>query len=281
MPIAVSFGRARDGGRDEEAVRFQGFQMNDKSSSARRPIYSEFFRLVLSRFPFLHAKKPVTLNRSHYKSIWNSVSGSEQDAKLAVSGFVEEERYRESGEGTVAMLKQFTGITPDDVVLEIGAGVGRVGVVLAPICKEWIGVDVSENMLGHIERRLAGMANVRTVATNGFDLSGIPSESVNVVYSTVVFMHLDEWDRYGYIKEGFRVLKPGGRMLVDNVDLTSDLGWEFFEQHCAMPPHERPAQISKTSTPQELEAYFRRSGFEAIEQHRGGLWIITCGRKPV
>jgi ubiquinone/menaquinone biosynthesis C-methylase UbiE len=93
-------------------------------------------------------------------------------------------------------------------VLEIGAGVGRVGMVLAPICKGWIGVDMSENMLRHIERRLAGLTNVRTVATNGFDLSGIASESVDVVYSTVVFMHLDEWDRYGYIKEGcFRILK--------------------------------------------------------------------------
>ena len=249
---------------------FQGIQMN------------EVFRSILSRFTFLQpeTRKPATLNRSQYKSVWNSVSGTEQDAKMAVSGFVDEERYRETGQGTVAMLRQFVGIASDDVVLEIGAGVGRVGVLLAPICKEWIGVDVSENMLRHIERRLAGLMNVRTVATNGFDLSGIASESVNVVYSTVVFMHLDEWDRYGYIKEGLRILKPGGRMLVDNVDLTSDPGWEFFEAHCAVPPHERPAQISKTSTPQELETYFRRSGFEAIQQHRGNLWLITFGRKP-
>jgi cyclopropane fatty-acyl-phospholipid synthase-like methyltransferase len=239
------------------------------------------FRSILSWFSFLQpeTRKPAIPNRSQYKSVWNSVSGTEQDAKMAVSGFVDEERYRESGEGTVAMLRQFVGITPDDVVLEIGAGVGRVGVLLAPICKEWIGVDVSENMLRHIERRLAGLTNVRTVATNGFDLSGIASESVDVVYSTVVFMHLDEWDRYNYLKEGFRVLKPGGRMLVDNVDLTSDDGWKFFEEHCAVPPHERPAQISKTSTPQELEAYFRRSGFEEIKQHRAGLWIITYGGK--
>jgi SAM-dependent methyltransferase len=273
----------RDRRRDEEAVRLQGIQMNDKVTTARQPALTNFLRPMFSRLPFLRPKIPkaATLNRSLYKSVWNSVSGTEQDAKMAVSGFVEEERYRETGVGTVAMLKQFVGIAPDDVVLEIGAGVGRVGAILAPICKEWIGVDVSENMLGHIERRLAGLANVRTVATNGFDLSGISSESVNVVYSTVVFMHLDEWDRYGYIKEGFRILKPGGRMLVDNVDLTSDPGWEFFEAHCAVPPHERPAQISKTSTPQELETYFRRSGFEAIEQHRGNLWLITFGRKPV
>src|SRR5262245_57512213 len=257
--------------------------MNDQVTAARLSASASFFRSILSRFPLLRPRIPktVSLNRSEYKQVWNLVSRSEEDAKMAVSGYVDEARYRETAEGTVAMLRHLVGIAPDDVVLEIGAGVGRVGTVLAPICKEWIGTDVSENMLGHIKRRLAGLANVRTVATNGFDLSEIASESVNVVYSTVVFMHLDEWERYSYIKEGFRILKPGGRMLVDNVDLTSDPGWAFFEAHCAMPPRDRPAQISKTSTPQELETYFKRAGFTAIGQERADLWIVTFGTKPV
>lgn len=198
---------------------------------ARQSLTESAIRMLRSWTPFLRAEieKPVMLSRSRYKSVWNSVSRSEEEAKMAVSGFVEEDRYVETSERSVAMLRQFLGISPSDVVLEIGAGVGRVGATLAPMCKEWIGVDVSENMLGHIARRLAAFKNVRTVATNGFDLSGVASESVDVVYSTVVFMHLDEWERYGYIKEGFRVLRPGGRMLVDNVDLTSDLGWTFLK----------------------------------------------------
>jgi SAM-dependent methyltransferase len=259
--------------------------MNDKTNSSEG-IASYLLRTVRSVFPFLQPAAPreirhVKLNRSNYKSIWNAVSESEDSAKIAVSGYVDEELYRSTGEGTKNMLKQFVGISPDDVVLEIGAGVGRVGAVLAPICKEWIGADVSENMLSHIERRLDGFKNIRTIATNGFDLREIPSESVDVVYCTVVFMHLEEWDRFSYIKEGFRVLKPGGRMLVDNVDLTSDRGWTFFEEHCAIPPLERPAQISKTSTPQELETYFKRAGYSDIRQHRADLWIITYGKKPL
>jgi len=222
----------------------------------------------------------MKLNRSDYKSTWNAVSGSEDDAKRAVSGYVDEELYKVTGEATRNVLRQFVGISPDDVVLEIGAGVGRVGAVLAPICKEWIGTDVSENMLSHIKHRLAKFNNVRTVATNGFDLSEIPSESIDVVYCTVVFMHIDEWERFGYIKEGFRVLKPGGRMLVDNVDLTSDKGWIFFEEVCKVPPQERPAQISKISTPQELGTYFRRAGFDNIGQSQADVWIYTYGKKP-
>jgi ubiquinone/menaquinone biosynthesis C-methylase UbiE len=222
----------------------------------------------------------VKLNRMQYKMIWNGVSDTEDDAKMAVSGYVDEDLYKSTGEGTRNMLQLFVGIGPEDTVLEIGAGVGRVGAFLAPICKEWIGVDVSENMLAHARRRLKEFRNVRTIASNGFDLAVVASGSIDVVYCTVVFMHLDEWERFNYIREGFRVLKPNGRMLVDNIDLTSDDGWRLFLQHCAIAPEKRPAQISKTSTPQELETYFNRAGFERIEQHRSSLWIVTYGRKP-
>lgn len=223
---------------------------------------------------------PQVLNRSQYKTVWNSVSGSEDGAKMAVSGVVDEDINRESAQYTLNMLRQYVGIGKDDVVLEIGAGFGRVGAALAPLCREWIGTDVSENMVGHIRHRLAEYGNVRAIATNGIDLAGIPSESVDVVYCTVVFMHLEEWERYSYIAEGLRVLKPGGRMLVDNVNLLSDAGWAFFEEHRAIAPAERPLQISKTSTPQELETYFRRAGFSEIRQVQESLWIITYGRKP-
>ena len=219
------------------------------------------------------------LNRSNYKEIWNDVSRDEDHAKKAVSGSTDEESHRVSGEYTKEMILKLVGVSPNDTVLEIGAGVGRIGAVLAPICKEWIGVDVSENMLGHTRNRLAKFRNVQTVATNGYDLAQIPSESIDVVYCTVVFMHLDEWERYSYIKEGFRVLKPSGRMLVDNIDLTSDEGWEFFLTVCAIPPKQRPAQISKTSTPQELETYFKRVGFSDVRQSTVGLWIFTFGKK--
>jgi SAM-dependent methyltransferase len=219
-------------------------------------------------------------NRNQYKEQWNLISESEDNAKRAVSGYIDEEIYAQTAQGTVSILQEFVGIRPDDVVLEIGAGVGRVGAALAPLCREWIGTDVSENMVGHIKRRLAGFTNVQAIVTNGFDLRQIPSESIDVVYCTVVFMHLEEWERYSYIIEGFRVLKPGGRMLVDNVNLISDEGWRFFEEHRAQPPRERPPHVSRTSTPQELETYFRRANFMNIRQEQRGLWIFTCGVKP-
>ena len=69
-------------------------------------------------------------------------------------------------------------------------------------------------------------------------------------------------------------------MLVDNVNLLSEEGWSFFLNHCRIPPLKRPPHISMTSTPQELETYFRRSGFTGVKQGFDSLWVITYGKKP-
>jgi ubiquinone/menaquinone biosynthesis C-methylase UbiE len=219
--------------------------------------------------------------RSQYKEVWNSVSKSEDDAKMAVSGYVDEALYQSTGESTRNLLINNVGLKADDVVLEIGCGVGRAGAYVAPACKEWIGVDVSENMLEHTRKRLSHLKNIRTVAGSGYDLAGIESASVDLVYCTVVFMHLDEWERYRYIKEGHRVLRPGGRMIVDNVDLTSDAGWAFFENHSKIAPADRPPNISKTSTPDELRTYFIRAEYENVQVRRWEEWVVAWGYKPI
>ncbi len=222
-----------------------------------------------------------TRPRADYKSVWNAVAGDVETAKLAVSGYTDEEEYRKMGESTVLTLQRHTGLFADDVVLEIGAGVGRVGPAIAPLCKKWIATDVSENMLRHVRERTSQYDNVETVATNGWDLSPVGSESVDLVYCTVVFMHLDEWERFNYVREAMRILRPGGRFYVDNFNLLGDDGWTFFMKTLEdYPPLERPPNISKSSTPEELRTYLERAGFADVVVNSNAMWIWVHGRKP-
>ncbi len=151
------------------------------------------------------------------------------------------------------------------------------GNILAAHCRRWIGADVSPNMLTFAAERLQGFSNVEFVELSGNDLRPIADSSIDLVYCTVVFMHLEGWDRYGYVEEAFRVLRPGGKLYVDNVNLCSDAGWSIFETHRKFPVSERPDHITVCSTPQELQEYLRRAGFESNRNKTGRRTSLRLG----
>jgi SAM-dependent methyltransferase len=218
--------------------------------------------------------------RSDYKKVWKDLSITEEAARANVGGSEDDAALIRSGTAAVNFLLETVGIGRDDVVLEIGCGIGRVGKQVAPRCRKWIGCDVSPNMLKLATARLREFSNVELFETSGYDLRPIADGSVDLVYCTVVFMHLEEWDRYSYVEEGFRVLRPGGKLFVDNVNLCSDAGWAVFEKHRQFPPQQRAAHITQCSTPQELEEYLKRAGFVDIETKLGGDRIHAWGTKP-
>ncbi len=220
--------------------------------------------------------------RGDYKSVWNSLSGSKEEAYLVVSGYTDEDKFHADAEDTADILRETVGVRPEDIILEIGCGVGRVGRVLSPFVKQWIGCDVSTNMLRLAGRRLLGLENIRLQEVSGYDLQPIADASVDVVYTTVVFMHLEEWDRYNYVLEAMRVLKPGGRFYCDNVDIASPAGWAVFEEsRKTFKPKERPAQISKCSSQPELEAFLKHAGFADVKvAGRLNFWAYAWGTKP-
>lgn len=239
---------------------------------------------ILSRIARLPARaigSPLRRGRSNYKNTWQDLSSSEPMAKTFVSGTADEAHFTSTGQATVDLLREFVGIRASDVFLEIGCGVGRVGRALAPLCRTWIGSDISANMIGHARRRLHDLSNVQFVELSGTGLKEIPDTSVDVVYCTVVFMHLYEWDRCRYVYDAYRVLRPGGRVFYDNVDIASPHGKRTFDEALTLDPLHRPAHLSMTSSGDELEAYARWAGFEHIRVHRWhDAWVGVSAVKP-
>jgi ubiquinone/menaquinone biosynthesis C-methylase UbiE len=217
--------------------------------------------------------------RSDYKSTWTAVSKTLSDARMSVAFTEDEHELNRSGAATTQFLLDNVGIGADDVVLEIGCGVGRVGKHLARHCRRWIGSDVSPNMLRFAAENAGGLENVEFVELSGYDLRPIANESIDIVYCTVVFPHLSQWDRYSYVEDAFRVLRSGGKLYVDNVNLCSESGWKIFQEHRRIPPLERIPEMGECSTPEELIEYLRRAGFESIQSKPGDELIAVWGRK--
>lgn len=223
---------------------------------------------------------PKMLARQQYGAVWDGEVHNEESARVAVAGYADDAEWQRSGADTASHVRERLQLGASDVVLEIGCGAARVGAHLAPHVRTWIGCDVSSQMLKFAREALRGHDNVQLHRLNGHDLFGIESSSVDAVYCTAVFMHLDEWDRYRYVTEAARVLRPGGRLYIDNFDLTSPDGWQLFLDMAALDPAVRPPNVSKASTERELTWYVEQAGLTVDHVERGALFVTVVGVMP-
>jgi ubiquinone/menaquinone biosynthesis C-methylase UbiE len=220
-------------------------------------------------------------DRSDYKNVWNKQTEDLDVASLAVASFTDEASMDLTAQYSIDALRFTVGISSTDVVLEIGCGIARVGKILSSACLHWFGSDISGGMLRHAATRLQKCPNTTLVELATVGLQEFPRDAFDLVYCTTVFMHLLEWDRYRYVEEAFRILRPGGRCYFDNFHLDSTTGWNLFLAGASIPLNQRPAHISMSSSRGELVTYLRKAGFEGIRIYELPSELLAAvGRKP-
>jgi SAM-dependent methyltransferase len=102
-------------------------------------------------------------------------------------------------------------VQPDDRVVEIGCGIGRLTRVFAARAVHVWAFDISSEMLERARHELGQPANVEWIHGNGTSLRPVADGAASVCFSFVVFQHLpDPAITLGYVREMGRVLRPGG-----------------------------------------------------------------------
>ena len=103
-------------------------------------------------------------------------------------------------------------------VLEVGPGAGRWTETLTELAGSLTLVDISSRCIEICRDRFGHLGVVSFHVTSGSDLSFIEDESIDVVWSFDVFVHLAVADIEAYISEFARVLRPGGHAVIHHAD---------------------------------------------------------------
>ena len=160
--------------------------------------------------PIIHDKTP----KRERKVIMSS--NEEQIRALYADGEREESRAAQSRsagmEFAYTMKTMEKHIQKTDRVLEVGCATGYYALRLAPLCREYVGVDL---VPAHIDRlrenvRAAGLTNATGRVGDATQLGEIPDDSFDVVCCFGPLYHLPPEERELVFAECRRVCRPGG-----------------------------------------------------------------------
>jgi ubiquinone/menaquinone biosynthesis C-methylase UbiE len=207
-----------------------------------------------------------------YGGLWAPRDAAE--ARRLIINDADPEGFERSGRADAARLAELVGA--GDVVLDLGCGIGRVALYVAPGCATLWAVDASDAMLEQARLRLADRRNVRVARCDGTRIPAVPDDAVDVAYSLLTLQHVEREDAFALLRELRRVVRPGGRCYLTFPNLLSDTYLDAFVAQAERGDVANPAR-ARAYTPQEVERVLPAAGFSVERLDAGTEIVAVCG----
>ena len=116
----------------------------------------------------------------------------------------------EFGEQAASRLPLYADLRGDMAVLDLCCGMGRTCRHVAPLVKEYHGVDFAEGMIAKAREYNAGVPNATFHVNDGNSLGGFADGTFDLVYCELAYQHMPKRTQAAYTSEVLRVLRSGG-----------------------------------------------------------------------
>jgi SAM-dependent methyltransferase len=194
------------------------------------------------------------------------------------------------------LLKNY--VTFSDHIVDIGSGCGRTAFAVrdhAAFTGHYTGIDVDKEMVEWCSENFPSdhftfvHANTFSKVYNPKGVPGpyrlpVDDSSVDLVFSQSLFTHLLEEDLENYVKESFRVLRPGktmamGVFCIENLRAASLLGGRWTFPHRVKSAYVESLQYPEAATGYERDFLLdmaRRIGFSECEIRPATQSLFVC-----
>jgi ubiquinone/menaquinone biosynthesis C-methylase UbiE len=159
------------------------------------------------------------------------------------------------------------GVQQGQRVLDVGCGTGYFARLLArTVGNEGfvVGLDASPEMIRYASQQAARARNCQFQLGTAEALS-LPSGEFDVVVSSLFMHHLPLDLQVVALREMWRVLRPGGTLLIAEANVPRDFGWRLLAR---VHGYDRMAQAVP-----DLERMIADAGFEQLRGGEAPPWL--------
>ena len=178
---------------------------------------------LIGKFPFLR----------HYSDLnveyWDKMA-KEDPYSAICTGFSEKE-FDEYDSTIIFHSCIKEKLNKNVVVMDLCCGLGRVAKFVAPLVKQYVGIDFSLTMIEKAKQRNK-LFNASFLKNDGYTLRDIPNSCIDIVFCELGFQHMKKKDARSYIKEVHRVLSYNGIFIsqIPKLDFYGDIFFSYVKE---------------------------------------------------
>lgn len=149
-------------------------------------------------------------------------------------------------------------------VLEIGVGTGRLALKTVPLCKSFVGIDISPKTIERATQNLSEHQNAELKCADFMEYH-FPT-TFDVVYSSLTFMHISEKQKC--ISKVYSLLNVQGRFVL-SIEKNQNKYIEYEDRKIEIYPDD----------PADIETYITNSGLRVLDCIKTEFAFIFVGLK--